>query len=324
MFYYIFRRILYAIPVLLGVNILTFILFFSVNSPDDIAYMHLGRKYVTQQQIQDWKSAHGYDLPLFYNKQKRSLTQTIFWQKSMRLFIFDFGSSDSGKNINQAIQQRYIPSLSIAVPAFILALIVDVLVAMMMAFFHDSYLDTWGIITCVILMSVSALFYIIFGQYIFARILKWVPISGYTDGLNGFKFVVLPIIISIVAGVGAAARWYRTFFVEEIHKEYVRTARAKGLSEAIVMLKHVLRNSLIPILTNVVAVLPLLFMGSLLLESFFAIPGLGSYTIEAIQQQDFAIVRAMVFLGTILYILGLILTDLSYVYVDPRIRLDSK
>ncbi|HSX20364.1 MAG TPA: ABC transporter permease, partial [Gammaproteobacteria bacterium] len=180
---------------------------------------------------------------------------------------------------------------------------------------------TWGVIACVVLMSISALFYIVGAQFLFARVLKWVPISGYEGGLASYKFVILPVFISIIAGIGAGARWYRSFFLEELNKDYVRTARAKGLSEPVVLFKHVLRNSLIPILTGVVAVLPLLFMGSLLLESFFAIPGLGSYTIDAIQQQDFAVVRAMVFLGTVLYILGLILTDISYVMVDPRVKL---
>lgn len=319
--YYILRRILIAIPILVGVNILTFVLFFAVNTPNDIAYVHLGTKYVTKQQVEDWKKSHGYDLPLFYNSQSNSLTQTIFWQKSIRLFAFDFGMSDTGRNINQAIMERYAPSLSIAIPALALGLFANVIVAMLMIFFKHRYLDTWGTIMCVILMSISTLFYIVAGQYLFARILKWVPISGYVDGFGALKFVALPIFISVIAGIGSGARWYRTFFLEEMSKDYIRTARAKGLSEPTVLFKHALRNTLIPIVTSVVAVLPLLFMGSLLLESFFAIPGLGSYTIDAIQQQDFAIVRSMVFLGTVLYILGLILTDISYVLVDPRVRL---
>lgn len=321
MAYYLIRRILYAIPVLIGVNILTFMLFFAVNSPDDIAYVHLGNKYVTQQQIADWKAAHGYDLPLFYNSDKQNFTDTIFWQKTIRLFMFDFGIADNGKSINQAIAQRYGPSLSIAIPALILGLLVNIIVALFMAFFYGKYLDNWSVIVCVILMSISTLFYIVGGQYLVARILKWVPISGYADGLGSLKFIILPVLISIIAGVGAGARWYRTFFLEELSKDYVRTARAKGVSELAILFKHVFRNSLIPILTGVVAVLPLLFMGSLLLESFFAIPGLGSYTIDAIRQQDFAVVHAMVFLGTVLYILGLILTDISYVIVDPRVKL---
>jgi peptide/nickel transport system permease protein len=121
--------------------------------------------------------------------------------------------------------------------------------------------------------------------------------------------------------VGASSRWYRTIFLEEIGKDYVRTARAKGVSELHVLFRHVLKNAMIPILTGVVVVIPLLFLGSLLTESFFGIPGLGSYTIDAINAQDFSVVRAMVFLGSVLYIVGLILTDISYTMVDPRVRL---
>jgi len=153
-------------------------------------------------------------------------------------------------------------------------------------------------------------------------LLHIVPISGFDDsGIWAIKFLILPVIIGIIGGIGAGTRWYRTIFIEEINKDYVRTARAKGLMERKVLFKHVLRNAMVPILTGVVAVIPLLFMGSLIIESFFGIPGLGSYTIDAIQSQDFAIVRSMVFLGSVLYIVGLILTDISYTLVDPRIRL---
>lgn len=322
MWEYILKRLLYAIPVLLGVNILTFALFFLVNSPDDMAFMHLGNRYISQQQVTDWKSEHGYNLPLFYNSEKHSITQTIFWQKSIKLFVFDFGSADNGRDIKQSILERYGPSLSIAVPTLILGVLINICVAMIMAFFRGGYLDTWGVFICVILMSISMLFYIIGGQFLFARILKWVPISGYADGWGSIKFVFLPILISVVGGVGSGARWYRSLFLEEMSKDYVRTARAKGLSETTIMFRHVLRNALIPILTGIVVILPLLFLGSLLIESFFAIPGLGSYTIDAIRDQDFAVVRSMVFLGSVLYILGLLLTDISYVLVDPRVKLN--
>ncbi|MET0093332.1 MAG: ABC transporter permease, partial [Sedimenticola sp.] len=174
---------------------------------------------------------------------------------------------------------------------------------------------------CVVMMSISGLFYIIGGQYLVSKLLHLVPISGYDTGLGAWKFLVLPVIIGVIGGIGAGTRWYRTLFLEEINKDYVRTARAKGLSERVVLFRHVLKNAMIPILTGVVVVLPLLFMGSLITESFFGIPGLGSYTIDAIQRQDFAIVRAMVFLGSVLYILGLLLTDISYTLVDPRVRL---
>ncbi|MGR9037495.1 MAG: ABC transporter permease, partial [Gammaproteobacteria bacterium] len=170
-------------------------------------------------------------------------------------------------------------------------------------------------------MSVSSLFYIIGGQFAVGKLLKLVPISGYDSGLSAVKFLILPVLIGVFSGIGSGVRWYRTLFLEEVEKDYVRTARAKGLSETQTLFRHVLRNALIPILTGVVVILPLLFMGSLIMESFFSIPGLGSYTIDAINRQDFAIVRSMVFLGSVLYVLGLLLTDISYTLVDPRVRL---
>ncbi|HDN69082.1 MAG TPA: ABC transporter permease, partial [Gammaproteobacteria bacterium] len=198
---------------------------------------------------------------------------------------------------------------------------INITFALIMAFFRGTYIDLSGVILCVVLMSISAMFYIIGGQYLLAKLLRLVPISGFDSGLNALKFLILPVVIGVASGIGAGSRWYRTFFLEEAGKDYVRTARAKGLSESLVLFRHILRNALIPIVTGVVALLPLLFMGSLLLESFFAIPGLGSYTIDAINNQDFAIVRVMVFLGSVLYIIGLILVDITYTVVDPRVRL---
>jgi len=322
---YIIRRILYAIPVLLGVNIITFALFFMVNTPDDMARMQLGQKHVTQSSIDRWKQAHGYDKPLFYNSQDAGIskiTDTLFFKKSIGLLIFDFGSSDSGRDINADIKQRMWPSLAIAVPTLLLGLLINITFAMLMVFFRGTYLDFWGVIFCVTLMSVSVLFYIVGGQFFFGKLLHLVPISGYHGGVEAFKFVILPVVVGVFAGIGAGSRWYRTIYLEEINKDYVRTGRAKGLSELRVLFKHVLKNAMIPILTGIVVIIPSLFLGSLLMESFFGIPGLGSYTIDAIQQQDFAIVRAMVFLGSILYIIGLVLTDISYTVVDPRIRLE--
>jgi len=321
---YIIRRILYAIPILIGVNILTFMLFFVVNSPDDMARMNLGMKRITPAAIETWKTERGYDLPLLYNSQQQGvdkLTETIFFQKSLKLFQFDFGSSDSGRDIGYDISQRMWPSLAIAIPVLLIGLLVNITYALLIAFFRATYIDIWSVVLCVVMMSISGLFYIIGGQYLISKLLHLVPISGYDTGLAAWKFLVLPVVIGVIGGIGAGTRWYRTLFLEEINKDYVRTARAKGLSDVRVLFGHVLRNALIPILTGVVVVLPLLFMGSLITESFFGIPGLGSYTIDAINRQDFAIVRAMVFLGSVLYILGLLLTDISYTLVDPRVRL---
>jgi peptide/nickel transport system permease protein len=321
---YVVRRVLYAVPILIGVNLLTFALFFVVNTPDDMARMQLGQKRVTPEAIQKWKAERGYDKPLLWNGAAQGvgrLTQTIFYEKSVRLFVFDFGRADDNRDIAREILARMGPSLALAIPAFLAGIAANITFALGMAFFRGTTLDLWGVVLCVALMSVSALFYIIGGQYLVAKLWHLVPISGYAEGWDASRFVVLPVLIGVLSGLGSGSRWYRTLFVEEMGKDYVRTARAKGLAESVVMFRHVLKNAMIPILTGVVVVIPLLFMGSLISESFFGIPGLGSYTIEAIQAQDFAVVRAMVFIGSVLYILGLLLTDLSYTLVDPRVRL---
>ncbi len=322
---YLLRRLLYAIPILLGVNLITFALFFVVNTPDDMARMQLGVKRVTAEAIEKWKAERGYDKPLFLNPAASGVgvvTDTIFFNKSVRMFVGDFGKAEDGRDITREIGSRMGPSLAIALPTFVLGLFVTVSFALLLAFFRATAIDFWGVVLCVAMMSISGLFYIIGGQYLVSKLWRLVPISGYAVGLDAWKFLVLPVVIGVVSGIGSSTRWYRTIFLEEIGKDYVRTARAKGLSEIAVLFRHVLRNAMIPILTGVVVVIPLLFMGSLLTESFFGIPGLGSYTIDAIQAQDFAVVRAMVFIGSVLYIVGLILTDISYTFVDPRIRFD--
>jgi peptide/nickel transport system permease protein len=322
---YIIRRVLYAIPILIGVNLITFTLFFVVNSPDDMARLQLGVRRVTPEAIEKWKHERGYDKPLLYNERASgfgSFTETIFFEKSVRMFAFDFGRADDGRSIAHEIQTRMWPSLAIQLPVFLVGLAAYVTFALLLAFFRATYLDFWGVVLCVAMMSVSSLFYIIGGQYLVSKLWHLVPISGYGEGFNVAKFLVLPVLIGVIAGFGSSSRWYRTIFLEEINKDYVRTARSKGLSEVTVLFKHVLKNAMIPILTGVVVVIPLLFIGSLVMESFFGVPGLGSYTIDAINSQDFAVVRAMVFLGSVLYIVGLILTDISYTLVDPRIRLE--
>jgi peptide/nickel transport system permease protein len=322
---YIVRRLLYAIPILIGVNVITFALFFVVNTPDDMARVQLGVKRVTPEAIEKWKQERGYDKPLLFNDKSPGvsrLTDTIFFDKSVKLFAFDFGRSDQGRDIAYDIGARMWPSLAIAIPVFILGLVAYITFALLMAFFRATYVDFWGVVLCVTMMSISGLFYIIGGQFLVGKLCNLVPISGYDGGLSAFKFLLLPVVIGVMSGIGSNARWYRTMFLEEINKDYVRTARAKGLSEMRVLFRHVLQNAMIPILTGAVVVIPLLFMGSLITEAFFGIPGLGSYTIDAINSQDFAVVRAMVFLGSVLYIVGLIMTDISYTLVDPRVRFE--
>ncbi len=323
---YIIRRILYAIPIVIGVNLLTALLFFYVNTPDDMARKILGEKNVTPQAVENWKQDHGYNLPAFINLEETGaaqVTQTIFFQKSVPLLWFDFGRSDRNNiDIGLSIKERMWASLAVSVPIFFMSVVVNLFAAMMLAYYRGTYIDLWGVVVAVVMMSISTLFYIIGGQFILGKVLRLFPISGYDTGLFSIKFLVMPVVIGVIGSLGVGARFYRTVFLEELNKDYIRTARAKGLTEGRVLFKHALKNAMIPVLTNVVVSIPFLFYGSLIMETFFAIPGLGSFTIDAIQAQDFAIVRGMVYLGSILYIAGLIMTDISYTLVDPRVRFE--
>ena len=323
---YMFRRLAYGALILLGVNLVTFFLFFTVNTPDDMARLNIGGKRVTQESIDKWKAERGYNKPLYFNEQRQGtqqLTQTIFWERSVSLFALDFGRADSESagDIGHEVSSRMWVSLQMALPLFVLQVIASTAFALLLVMFRNSRLDFWGVVACVLMLSISSLFYIIVGQFLFSRVLKLAPISGYAGGLDLFKFLALPVLLSLLARLGGEARLYRAMFLEEIGKDYVRTARAKGLSEVAVLYRHVLRNALIPIITSAGAYLPYVFLGSLVFESFFGLPGLGAYVIEAITKQDFAIVRTMVFLGSLLYIATYILIDIAYSWADPRVRL---
>ncbi len=318
------RKILYGLAILIGINLVTFLLFFKVNTPDDMARMQLGGKRITPDAIEKWKAERGYDRPLFFNEKAQGVakvTDTLFVDSSLRMFVFDFGQADSGRDISSEIKRRAMPSLALALPAFVIGMGLSICFALGLAFFRATYLDFWGTVICVVLTSISALFFIVAGQFVFSRVLQLLPVSGFDPGSDAWRFLIMPVLISVIARLGGETRFNRTVFLEEIAKDYVRTARSKGLSEQAILFGHVLGNALIPIISASVAVIPLLFMGSLIVESFFSIPGLGSYLIEAIGSQDFAIVRSMVFVGSVLYIVGLILTDICYSLADPRIRL---
>ncbi len=323
---YVIRRCFYGLLVLLGVNLFTFMLFFTVNTPDDMARLNIGGKRVTQEQILKWKVERGYDKPLYWNADAGGVhkaTDTVFWDRSVSLFALDFGRSDSksATDIGHEIKTRMGVSLQLAVPLFLLQVIVSVGFALLLVFFKNSAIDFWGVVTCVLMLSISALFYIIVGQFLFSRVFHLVPISGFESGWDAVRFLILPVILSLLSRLGTEGRLYRAMFLEELGRDYVRTARAKGLSEPKVLFDHVLRNALIPILTSAGSYLPFVFLGSLVFESFFGIPGLGAYVIEAITGQDFAIVRSMVFVGSVIYILSYIVIDVAYTWVDPRVRL---
>lgn len=326
MWNFIVRRSFYGLLILVGVNLLTFFLFFTVNTPDDMARLNIGGKRVTQAQIDKWKAERGYDKPLYWNDRESGaghMTNTVLWDRSVSLMGLNFGRSDSARSVDIGfeVRTRMWVSLQLALPLFVLQVIASTAFAVLLVFFRHSRIDFWGVVLCVLMLSISSLFYIIVGQFLFSRVMRLVPIAGYSGGLDAARFLILPIMLSLLSRLGGEARLYRAMLLEEIGKDYVRTARAKGLAEHVVLFRHVLRNALIPIITSAGAYLPYVFLGSLVFESFFGIPGLGAFVIEAIAGQDFAIVRSMVFLGAALYIASYVVIDVLYTLVDPRVRL---
>ncbi len=318
---YLMRRTAYGVVTVLGVLLLLFVLFFLVTNPDDIARRALGEK-APPEAIAQWKVNHGYAKPRFWNPDAPA--DTMIADHFRRMLTFDFGRSDADDvPIVRRLREGLWPSLSLTLPLFLLELPLAIGIALLVAFLRETYVDRLGVTLCVLGMSISVLLYIVGGQYVLGKVLRWFPISGFDPRPSVIvRFLALPVAIGVMAGLGEGVRFYRTVFVEEVGRDHVRTARAKGAGEGRVMLRHVLRNALIPILTQVVVAIPFLFTGSLLLESFFGIPGLGALTVDAINANDFATLRTMVFIGSLLFILGQILTDLSYALVDPRVRLE--
>ncbi|HSC86035.1 MAG TPA: ABC transporter permease [Polyangiaceae bacterium] len=318
---YLIRRIGYGGLVVLGVLFFLFSLFFLVTTPDDIARRAVGDKAMPQV-IERWKVNHGYDRPLWPGVEHPR--DNLLVDHFEKMLTFDFGKSDAdGVPLSRRIREGALPSLLLTTPMFVLGVLLAIGISLVVALFRESYLDRLGVFWSVLGMSVPLVIYIIAGQFVFGRLLRWFPISGFDwDPQVLWRFLAMPVVIGLLAGLGSDVRFFRTVFIEEINRDYVRTARAKGAGELRVLGAHVLRNALIPVLTNVVMAIPFLFTGSLLLEAAFGIPGLGSLTVEAINANDFATLRAMVFLDSLILIGGQILTDLSYTWVDPRVRLD--
>ena len=318
---YVVRRIAYGALTVLGVLLFLFLLFFFVTEPEDIARKALGER-TRPEAVAQWIENHGYDKPRFWNPS--SPADTMLVEHFRRMLTFDFGRSDADDvPITRRLREGAGPSLSLTIPLFLLGLPLGIGAALFVAFFRESYIDRAGLVVAVLMMSVSLLLYIIGGQFLIGKLLRWFPISGFdSDPQVIARFLALPIIIGLVAGLGENVRFYRTVFVEEAGRDHVRTARAKGCGELRIMSRHVLRNGLIPIVTRVVLAIPFLFTGSLLLESFFGVPGLGSLTVDAIHANDFATLRTMVFIGALLFVVGQILTDVVYTAVDPRVRLE--
>ncbi len=317
---FVIRRLVYGAGIVLGVLFLLFLLFFTVTAPDDIARKALGDK-APPEAIEIWKANHGYDRPLW---PWQDWDENLLFDHYRRMLTFDFGLSDADDSpIIDRIAAGMGPSLSLTVPLLTLGLLVGIPLALLVAFFRETYIDRMGVFLCVLAMSISALLYIIGAQFLIGKVLRWYPISGFDmDLLMMPRFLAMPLMVGLLSGIGGDVRFYRTVFLEESSRDFVRTARAKGASEARIMTHHVLRNALIPILTRVVLAIPFLFMGALLLEAFFGIPGLGSMMVDAIQANDFSTMRTMVYIGSLLFILGQVVTDISYGLVDPRVRVE--
>lgn len=321
MFAYIVRRVGYGFLVVLGVLFFLYLLFFALTNPDDIARKAVGEKALPQV-IEQWKKNHGYDKPRWPSLEQP--TDNLFVEHFRRMLTFDFGRSDADDvPIMKRLKEGAGPSLALTAPMFVMGLLFGIILSLFVAFFRETYIDKMGVFLAVLGMSVSVLLYIIGGQFLIGKLLHWYPISGFDSSPNvAWRFLALPVLIGVVSSLGGNVRFYRTVFVEEIYRDYVRTARAKGCGEGRIMLRHVIGNAMIPILTNVVMAIPFLFTGALLLEAFFGIPGLGSLLVDAIFNNDFSTLRTEVYIGSLLFIVGQILTDISYVIADPRIRLE--
>ena len=307
---YIIRRLLYLIPVLLGVSFIIFVLF-NLVSGDPTAVL-LG-KNATARQMAELREQLGLNKPLF--DQYLDVVNSAF--------TFDFGYSWATKQeIKHMIIQGAYPSLCLSLPAFIIATVMSLLISLFVAYYRGKGIDLFVRILCIAGQSISALAYILFFQYFFAYQLGWFEISGFEFGFPDFiPFIALPAIIFILLSLGPDVRFFRTVILDEIYQDYVRTARAKGLGEVVILLKHVLRNAMIPIITYVVIQIPTLILGALLLENFFSIPGLGGITLNALNSSDFPVIKAMAILSSVLYILLSLLTDVLYTFADPRVKL---
>ncbi|EQC47242.1 ABC transporter permease [Bacteriovorax sp. Seq25_V] len=307
---YIIRRLLYTIPIILGVCLIIFAIF-NLTGYDPAAQL-LG-KHATAKQVAEVRRELGLDKPLA--EQYFDIVKTAF--------TFDFGRSWTTKQkISDMIREGAGPSLTVTLPSFAISTVMAILISIVVAFYRGKFIDRFLVVKFVGMMSIPSLAYILFFQWFFAYKLGWFEISGFERSFPEFlPYVTLPIIIMVVLSIGPDVRYFRTVILDDIYQDYVRTARAKGLSETVVLLKHVLKNSMIPILTYVVIQIPFLILGALLIESFFSIPGLGGMTVKAVFDNDFPVIKAMTILSALAFILFQLLTDVLYTVVDPRVRL---
>src|SRR6187455_2829644 len=306
---YVMRRLWQMIPTLAGVILLIFILFNWIGG--DPAHVLAG-KISNPEQIANIRKQLGVDQPVWY--------QLLVFVK--QVFTFDFGRSwSTNEEVSRILVTRVGPTLTIMLPVVFIETTLAVTFAVMVAYVRGTLTDRAIMAVCTVAMSISFLVYIIFFQWLFGFILGWFPVQGWSESFwkNLLTYAPLPIVLAIAVGLAPSLRLYRSFFLDEINQDYVRTARAKGLPEKVVMMKHVMRNALIPILTNVGIALPGVFVGSFLLEVFFSIPGLGREIITAVNRSDFPVIKAVtVYLAVLTMIINL-LVDVMYKFADPRV-----
>jgi len=306
---YVMRRLWQMIPTLAGVILLIFILFNWIGG--DPAHVLAG-KISNPEQIANIRKQLGVDQPFWY--------QLLVFVK--QVFTFDFGRSwSTNEEVSRILLTRVGPTLTIMVPVLVIETLIAVTLAVMVAYVRGTLTDRAVMAVCTVAMSISFLVYIIFFQWLFGFILGWFPVQGWSESFwkNLLTYAPLPIVLAIAVGLAPSLRLYRSFFLDEINQDYVRTARAKGLPEKVVMMKHVMRNALIPILTNVGIALPGVFVGSFLLEVFFSIPGLGREIITAVNRSDFPVIKAVTVYLAVLTMLVNLLVDVMYKFADPRV-----
>ncbi len=306
---FLLRRTAYSVPVLLGVALITLYLF-HIAGGDPVA-MKLG-KDPSPADVEALRIELGL-FDSFGRQYLEFLRQTV---------TFDYGRSWADDTpVREIFARGLVPTLTVSLPAFAIGAVLSVSISLVVAFYRGSLLDRTVTAMAIAGISIRSLIYILVGQAVLADRWKLFPIWGYEYGPSGIFFIALPVLIWVAVSVGTDVRYFRTVVLEEIGKDYVRTARAKGLSEGRVLFVHVLRNSALPIITRLTIALPFLITCSFLLEVFFGIPGLGSTLFTAIQNSDLPVVKAFTMVGAVLYVAFNILADLLYAFFDPRIRL---
>ncbi|EPR89063.1 Dipeptide transport system permease protein DppB [Acinetobacter haemolyticus CIP 64.3 = MTCC 9819] len=296
---------------MLGVVLLIFFLFNWVGG--DPAYILAG-KMSNPEQIENIRQQLGVDQPYYIQ----------LWIFIKQILTFDYGVSwSTGESVSQIISTRLGPSLTILIPLTLLQTVISIILALAVASVRGSLTDRMVMMLCTIGMSISILVYIIVFQYFFAYQLGWFPVQGWSDNLNEnlFKYALLPVLIMLVVSIAPTLRLYRSFILDEVNQDYVRTARAKGVSERRVYGIHVLRNASIPIVTDVMATLPALLIGAFLIERFFGIPGIGREVIIAVERSDFPVIKAITVYVAVATMFFNLIADLIYKLIDPRVEL---